>query len=110
MNEPLALSSALAATAICALIIFATRAFPFALFSHREPPRIIRFVEKYIPPMVIAILVVYCFKDVRIAAKPWGIPSFCATGATVLLHVWKRNPMISIFGSTALFMILSRLL
>ncbi|MBP3709916.1 MAG: AzlD domain-containing protein [Treponema sp.] len=110
MNAPLSLSAALAATAISALIVFATRAFPFVLFSYREPPRVIRFVEKYIPPMVIAILVVYCFKDVRIAAKPWGIPSFCATGATVLLHLWKRNPMISIFGGTALFMVLSRVL
>ena len=110
MNAPLSLSDALAATVVSALIIFATRAFPFALFSYREPPRIIRFIEKYIPPMVIAILAVYCFKDIRITAQPWGIPSFFAAGATVLLHVWKRNPMISIFGGTALFMILSRVL
>ena len=48
----LSLNAALATTVVAALVIFATRLFPFALFSKREPPPILRFVEKYIPPMI----------------------------------------------------------
>ncbi|MFA6856740.1 MAG: AzlD domain-containing protein [Treponema sp.] len=110
MTQSLSLSAVVTATIVSALVIFATRAFPFALFSRRNPPRIIRFIEKYIPPMVMAILVVYCLKDIRFTEKPWGIPSLTALVVTILLHLWKRNPMISIFGGTLLYMILLRIL
>jgi branched-subunit amino acid transport protein AzlD len=47
----LGMEAALAATVAFSLIILATRAFPFALFSRREPPRIIRFIERFtLPP------------------------------------------------------------
>lgn len=60
--------------------------------------------------MVMAILVIYCLKDIRFEAHPWGLPSLTALAATVGLHLWKRNPMISILGGTILYMILSRVL
>ena len=106
---PLTLKAALIATIISALVVFLTRAFPFIVFSYRDPPRIISFIEKYIPPMIMAVLVVYCFKDVEFASRPWGLPSIIALGTTALLHLWKRNAMISIFGGTLLYMALSRL-
>jgi len=36
-------------------------------------------------------------------------PRSLALGATAILHVWKRNAMVSIFGGTLLYMALSRL-
>jgi branched-subunit amino acid transport protein AzlD len=33
----------------------------------------------------------------------------CAAVLTALLHIWKRNPLISIFGGTALYMILQKI-
>lgn len=98
------------ASIISGVIIFSTRAFPFVLFSKREPPAFIRFIEKYIPPMVMAILLVYCFKDIRFSACPYGLPYFIALAATVVLHLWKNNSMVSIFGGTILFMILHKIL
>jgi branched-subunit amino acid transport protein AzlD len=97
---------ALVAVVLFALIILATRAFPFVLFSRREPPRAIRFVEKYIPPMVMAILVVYCLKDIRWESWPSGIRELAALGLVTALHIWKKNAMLSIFGGTAFYMIL----
>ncbi|HAH63421.1 MAG TPA: branched-chain amino acid transport [Treponema sp.] len=110
MNSQLTLAAVLSAVFVSALVILATRAFPFLLFSRRNPPRIICFIEKYIPPMVMAILVVYCLKDIRFESKPWGLPSFTALAFTTVLHLWRRNPMISIFGGTIVYMILSRML
>src|SRR5574344_408794 len=94
------------ASIISGVIIFSTRAFPFVLFSKREPPAFIRFIEKYIPPMVMAILLVYCFKDIRFSQSPYGAPYFIALAVTITLHIWKKNSMLSIFGGTILFMIL----
>ncbi|WP_318659097.1 AzlD domain-containing protein [uncultured Treponema sp.] len=106
----LSLLMALIGTLISALILFSLRAFPFVLFSKRKPPKIISFIEKYIPPMVMAVLVIYCFKDVNFMGSPFGIPEVAALAFTVVVYLIKSNPMISIFGGTILFMILSRVM
>lgn len=106
----LSITMAFAATIVSALVIFALRAFPFVLFSRRNPPHVLRFIEKYIPPMVMAILLVYCLKDIQFTQTPYGAPYFIALAATIALHIWKKNSMISIFGGTALFMILKAVL
>jgi branched-subunit amino acid transport protein AzlD len=110
MNSQLTLAAVLTAVIVSALVILATRAFPFILFSRRDPPRIICFIEKYIPPMVMAILVVYCLRDVKFTPLSGGMPSFAALSVTIILHLWKRNSMISILGGTVLYMLLVRVL
>lgn len=105
----LPLNAALLATLVAALVIFATRLFPFALFSRREPPPVLRFVEKYIPPMIMAILLVYCLKDVDFFHRPFGLPQLVALAFTVTTYLWKGNSMVSIFGGTIIFMILRNL-
>lgn len=106
----LPLATALIATVICGAVIFLLRAFPFLLFSKKDPPALIRFIEKYIPSLVIACLLVYCLKSVQVTVAPFGAPSVAALAACVALHLWKNNAMLSIFGSTALYMLLSHLL
>lgn len=105
----LTLNQILIATLISAAVIFSTRAFPFVLFSKKDPPAIIRFIQKYIPPMVMAVLLIYCFKDVNFGASPFGIPELIGLSVTVGLHLWKSNSMISIFGGTIIYMVLIRL-
>lgn len=97
---------ALLSTVVFALVIFATRVFPFLLFSRRNPPKLLQFIERSIPPAVMAILVIYSLKDI-----PWqgndAIAPAAALILAILLHLWKRNALLSIFGSTAVFMLLS---
>jgi len=106
----LSLAMALIATVASGAILYFLRAFPFLLFSRREPPAFISFIEKYIPSMVIAALLVYCLKDIQVTEMPFGIPSVAALVVTVLLHLWKDNSMLSIFGGTILYMVLDYLL
>ncbi len=108
--KALSLGMALVATAVGAVTVFCERLFPFALFSKRQPPKIIRFIEKYIPSMVIAMLIVYSLKDAVFTQDPYGIPYFAGIAAAAGLHLAFKNSMISVFGSTALFMILTRIL
>jgi branched-subunit amino acid transport protein AzlD len=39
-----------------------------------------------------------------------GAPAIIAAAFTALVHLWKRNPLISIFGGTAVYMVLERLI
>lgn len=112
------LYTVLACFAIAAVIIL-ERAFPFLLFSKKNPPKVILFIEKYIPPMVMAALLFYCLKDVSFMQKigettsvdlKGFVPPFIGVISTILLHIWKRNSLISIFGGTIIYMILIRVL
>lgn len=99
-----------------ALVIFLERAFPFILFSRKNPPAFINFIEKFIPPMVMICLVLYCLKDMTFTTEEATInlagfiPSIAGVGSTIILHLWKKNSLISIFGGTLIYMILLKLL
>jgi branched-subunit amino acid transport protein AzlD len=100
------LPEALIAVILMSLIILATRAFPFVLFSRRDPPKAISFVEKFIPSMVMAVLVIYCLKGVNWTTWPSGFRELAALAFVCILHLAKKNAMLSIFGGTAFYMIL----
>ncbi len=110
MNEPLTLGPALVGIFASGLVILITRIFSFIVFSDRNPPRIIRFIEKYSPALIMAILIVYCFKDVNFTSSPFGAPYVICTVLCAVLHLVFKNSMLSILGSTVCFMILSRIM
>ena len=56
--------------------------------------------------IIIAMLVVYCLKGVSFASPAGWAPQLIAVLAVVVLHVWKKNNLLSIFGGTILYMIL----
>ncbi|OHD14267.1 MAG: branched-chain amino acid transporter AzlD [Spirochaetes bacterium GWC1_27_15] len=91
---------------IMSVITFFTRAFPFIFFRKIKPPKILLFIEKYIPPMVMVILVLYCLKDVKWTNLPYGIPELISIALVCILHTWKKNPLLSIFGGTIFYMII----
>lgn len=91
---------------VIAFVTFATRAFPFICFGSREPPNILLNIEKNLPPMILLLLVIYCFKDVHWFLAPYGAPEVFSTGIVAALHFWKRNAMLSIFTGTIIYMIL----
>lgn len=84
-----------------------TRFTPFLLFPERkEPPRIIIYLGKVLPPAMMGLLVVYCLKGVSVTATPHGLPELIAILVIVLLHKWKSNVLISIGGGTLVYMVL----
>lgn len=92
---------------VMAAVTFAVRALPFLLFPQgKKIPERVEVLGKVLPPAVIGILVVYCLKSVSLVRFPFGLPELLAVAAVVLLHVWKRNNLISICGGTALYMFL----
>lgn len=109
-STTLSLKLAFLYTLLFGLIIFLTRLFPFALFSKRKMPSFLSFAVSYLPPMIMMILVVYSLKDISFAIKPFAIPHMIGILSCIILHIWKKNAMISIFGSTILYMLLMKLM
>ena len=90
-----------------ALTTFATRVTPFLVFPKgKEIPETIQYLGKVLPPAVIGMLVIYCLKAVSITSYPYGLPEFIAVAVVILLHVWKRNNLLSIGVGTVLYMVL----
>lgn len=90
-----------------AITTFATRVVPFLIFPKgKEIPPIIQYLGKVLTPAVIGMLVVYCLKSTSIVMPPHGIPEVIAVSITALLHIWKRNNLLSIGGGTVLYMVL----
>ena len=96
--------------ALCALTTIAIRFAPFLLFPQgKQAPRFITWLGGYLPRAVMAMILVYCLKDLHFAAVSGWLPPLAGVAATVALHVWRRQMSLSIVGGTAVYMILLRL-
>ncbi len=92
---------------LVAATTFGTRLVPFLFFPKgKEIPAVVEYLGKVLTPAVIGMLVVYCLKDTPVMAAPHGIPELIAVLAIVILHVWKRNNLLSIGAGTVLYMFL----
>lgn len=112
-------TQAIAAIAVMAIVTFLTRALPFLLFDRGDhPPKLVLYLGRVLPPAVIAMLIVYCLKSNILAVEAnltslldpvvlnqW-LPALVSVAVVVLLHVWKHNNLLSIFGGTILYMVL----
>ena len=92
---------------IVAITTFTTRVIPFLVFPKgKELPSIVIYLGKVLTPAVIGMLVVYCLKGTHIIAAPHGIPELIAVVTVAVLHIWKRNNLLSIGVGTVLYMVL----
>lgn len=98
---------AIAAIVVMAAVTFLTRVLPFLLFDRGSaPPKVVLYLGRVLPPAVIAMLIIYCLRHVSFAAVGSWAPQLLAAAAVVVLHVWKGNNLLSIFGGTVLYMVL----
>lgn len=98
---------AIAIIGVVALCTLLTRALPFwILGGKKEIPQTIQYLGKVLPPAIMIILVIYCLKSVNILVGSRGIPELLAIGLVVILHLWKKNTLLSIGAGTVFYMIL----
>lgn len=87
-----------------------TRFLPFLLFPADKPtPKYVQYLGKVLPAAVFGLLVIYCLKDVSFFTGSHGIPELIAIGVVVLLHIWKKQMLLSIAGGTICYMLLVQL-
>ncbi|MDR0784973.1 MAG: AzlD domain-containing protein [Treponema sp.] len=108
---------------VMGLVIFLCRLFPFLVFRGsklekklKEPAfRGIGFVEKIVPPVAMTVLafnaIAASVKDGAVKNASFAsVPVIAASVFTALIHLWRRNSLISIFGGVAVYMFIERLL
>jgi len=85
------------------------RACPFLLFGRRQAlPSYVAFLGNYLPPAIMAVLLVYCLKGIRFNSYPYGLAECLSVALVVALHLWKSNSLLSIGAGTGCYMILIR--
>lgn len=89
--------------AVCTVL---TRALPFMLLGGRkEVPKVVKYLGKVLPPAIMVILVVYCIKGISLFQGSHGLPEIIAIAIVAVLHIWKKNTLISIGVGTLSYMI-----
>ncbi|MDO5154155.1 MAG: AzlD domain-containing protein [Eubacteriales bacterium] len=93
--------------AVVALVTAALRFLPFLIFGqNKKTPPLVTYLGQVLPYAIMGMLVVYCLKDITLSAAPFGIPEAVGCAIVVLLHVWKRNTLLSIGVGTVCYMLL----
>ncbi|MBO5783636.1 MAG: branched-chain amino acid transporter permease [Clostridia bacterium] len=93
--------------AVMVLATQLTRALPFLAFPAGKPtPKYIAYIGKVLPAAVFGMLVVYCLKNVNILGGSHGLPELIGIVIVVLLHLWRRQMLLSIAGGTVAYMLL----
>lgn len=96
--------------AICVFGTMTTRFLPFLVFSDKRPtPRYIQYLGGALPAAIFGMLVVYCLKNVSLFTGSHGLPELIAIAITVVLHLWKRQMLLSIAGGTVCYILLVQL-
>ncbi len=93
--------------AVMALVTAGLRFLPFLIFGeNRKTPPLVTYLGQVLPFAIMGMLVVYCLKDVSLAAAPFGIPEAIGCAVVTMLHIWKRNTLLSIGAGTVCYMLL----
>ena len=98
------------AIAIMAVITIALRAIPFLIFGgRRKAPQFIINLSNLLPYAVMAMLIVYCLKNVSFTSVNTFVPELISCVIVILLHLWKHNTILSIVAGTVIYMLLVQL-
>ena len=97
--------------AVMTLVTMATRFLPFLIFGEkRKTPDIITYLGQVLPFAIMGMLVVYCLKDVAWLSAPFGAPEILGCAIVAVLHLWKRNSLLSIGVGTVAYMLMVQLI
>ncbi len=92
----------IAIVAVCTVFI---RSIPFFVFGgKREVPEFIHYLGNFLPAAIMATLVVYCLRSIHLLEGNHGLPELIATGLVILLHLWKKNILLTVSVSTICYM------
>ena len=99
----------IAIISVIALVTALLRFFPFFVFNGRRPiPKVIQYLGSVLPYSVMAMLVVYCLKSISFTEVSGWLAPAISVAVVVILHIRKRNTLLSIIGGTVCYMLLIR--
>ena len=100
----------LTAVAVSAVITFGLRALPFLAFSSsRKMPVSLERLGQALPSAIMAVLIVYCMKDIPSGGLSAALPKLLAAAVVFITYKWKHQTLISILLGTISYMVLLHL-
>ena len=90
-------------------VILVCRIIPFLFLKRTSSSRLGTFVEKTVPPAAMTVLVFNTLGSSFRNDSLDGLLTLAAAAFTALVHLWKRNTLVSILGGTAVYMILHKM-
>lgn len=94
---------------VSAAITWALRALPFAVLAPMRRSIVVRYLSVHMPVGIMMILAVYTLRDAPRGDAGHGWALAAALAVTVVLHVWRRNALLSIVGGTLVNVVLASL-
>ena len=87
-----------------------TRFLPFLIFPPGKPtPKYVQYLGCVLPSAVFGLLIIYCLKNINVFTGSHAIPELISIALVVLLHLWKKQMLLSIAGGTICYMLLVQL-
>ncbi len=90
---------------ISGVVTVMLRVLPFVAFGKRRP-ECVEYLGRVLPPAVMGMLAVYCLRGADIFEGSHGLPEVIACVVVVMLHVWRRNTLLTIAAGTGVYMFL----
>ncbi len=92
---------------VIAIVTIAIRFLPFIIFNGKnKTPKYIEYLSRVLPFAIMGMLVVYCLRNTSFVSYPYGIPEIISSLVVILLHLFKKNTLLSIISGTACYMLL----
>lgn len=108
MLNSIQLAESVAVAFICTAFV---RFLPFLFFrKDKHIPDFIQYLGKVLPAAIMAVLVIYCLRNIGSGSLQSGIAQIAAVLFTAGIHLWKKNTYLSISAGTVFYMILIHLI
>ncbi len=95
---------------VTAIATFATRVIPFLFFERHTDHPLIKHLGRYLPAAVMALLAtVFLQRSANWSAAVPGLDALLPGLLVVVIHLWRRNALLSIATGTIAYMTIQQL-
>ena len=88
------------------LVTFAVRALPFFCIELFTGHPFVEFLAERLPAAIMLILVLYSLSDIDVSRYPYGFAEVASVACITIVHIVKRNTVLSIACGLVLYGIL----
>ncbi len=87
-------------------IILITRLLPYIFAKRLKEARMIQCVGKKLPAYIMALLLIYEVQIETFLKAPYGLPELLALGCVLVVHLWRRQLLLSLCLGTGCYALL----
>jgi branched-subunit amino acid transport protein AzlD len=98
------------ALGVAVAITVVLRTLPFFLKGATADSALLADIGRWMPLGAVVILALYCLSAIDLTHTPHGLPELTGVAATVAVHQWRRNAVLSIVAGTTVCLLITHVL